>query len=67
MFEGVQGRGGLSQTSVRSWAYTLWSVRSPGDPAELWELVDNARQRHLDGHPLLSRKFIVAVLIVTSQ
>lgn len=39
-------------------------VGSAGDSTALWAIVNDARQRHVNGEPMLSRKFVAAVLIV---
>ncbi len=63
LFEGVQRRP-LADIRAKLGIHAVVLVRSPGDSTELWAIVDDARQRHINGEPLLPRKFVVAVLIV---
>lgn len=57
-------KSSLAEIREKLGIYAVVLVRSMSDPTELWSTLDEARRRHIDGEPLLPRKFVVSVLIV---
>jgi hypothetical protein len=63
LLENVQQKP-LADIREKLGIHAVLLVESAADPTDLWAIVDDARQRHINGEPLLARKLVAAVLIV---
>lgn len=63
LLENVQAKA-LGDLGEKLRTHAVVIVRAIADSTELWDVLVEARRRHEAGEPLLSRKLIVAVLLV---